>query len=83
MRERATEEALRTLVPAGQWNRKGTPEWAGIEDCLAREPKESFPPLRTAMQQYPTIVYHTTAWRMTWVFVDGAGIVRGYYLCAQ
>jgi len=83
VREGANEADLAKVVPGGDWNRKGTPEWAGIEAFLAREPSGSFKPLREAMQRYPTIVYHTTAWRMTWVFVDKSGVVRGYYLCAQ
>jgi hypothetical protein len=83
VREGASEAQLAKVVSAGSTYRKGTPDWTSLEAFLAREPKESFRPLREAMRAYPTIVFHTTAWRMTWVFVDASGVVRGYCLCAQ
>jgi hypothetical protein len=83
VQERAHETALYQVVTGSTTYRKGTPDWASLEAFLAREPEKSFRPLREAMGHYPTIVYHTTAWRMTWVFVDESGEVRGYFLCAQ
>ena len=84
VRDHAGEEELaKVMGPGARTHRKGSPDWAGVEEFLAREPRNSFGPLRDAMRDYPTLVYHTTAWRMTWVWLDSSGVVRGYYLCAQ
>lgn len=62
---------------------RGTPAWDDLEAFLSRESPSDFKPLRDAVEKYPRILYHTTAWQMTWVFVDENGIIRGYYLTSQ
>lgn len=83
VQDHASEAELTKVLGGARYYRKGTSDWASLEAFLAREPADSLKPLRDAMRVHPTIAYHTTAWRMTWVFVDSAGVVRGYYLCAQ
>src|SRR5262245_43575352 len=62
---------------------KGEPSWADLEGFLAREPESNLKPLRKAMQKYSRIIYYTTAWRMTWVFLDENDRVQGFYIAAQ
>ena len=84
VKSQANEAELAKVMGEGvRTYRRGTAAWASLEAFFAREPPESLKPVREAMRIDPTIVYHTTAWRMTWVFVDASGIVRGYYQCAQ
>ena len=62
---------------------KGTPSWADLEAFLEREPSRELRPLRDGAAKYPSIMYYTTAWRMTWIFFDENDRSRGYYLTAQ
>lgn len=62
---------------------RGAPTWDRLESFLARESASDFRPLRRAVEKYPRILYYTTAWRMTWVFLDDNGVVQGYYVTAQ
>jgi len=34
-------------------------------------------------ERYPVVLFHTTAWTMTWLFFDRNGRLREYYLCEQ
>jgi len=62
---------------------RGTQSWDDLQSFLSREDPSDFRPLRDAVEKYPRILYHTTVWTMTWVFVDDKGVVRGYWLTAQ
>ena len=77
------EELIKSLGADVIIYERGAPNWAELEKFLAREPASKLVPLRDAVKKFPRIVYHTTAWRITWVFVDEQGVVRGYYLTTQ
>jgi hypothetical protein len=62
---------------------KGTPSWEALQTFLRREPASALRPLRENVTKYPTIIYYTTAWRMTWIFLDENGVIREYYLTVQ
>ena len=62
---------------------RGTANWSELEKFLAREPASNLSPLRRGVEKYPRILYYTTAWRMTWIFLDQNGVVRDYYVSAQ
>jgi hypothetical protein len=62
---------------------RGDPSWDALQTFLSREPQANFGPLREAVKKYPRILYHTTEWRMTWLFVDENGVVRDYMLSSQ
>ena len=62
---------------------RGFPSWNDLQRFLDREPAANFGPLREAAKKYPRILYYTTEWRMTWIFVDERGIARGYHLSSQ
>jgi hypothetical protein len=77
------EELIKVLGPGVKVYERGAANWAELEHFLDREPPSRLVPLRRAVKKFPRIVYHTTAWRITWVFVDEQGVLRGYYLAAQ
>jgi hypothetical protein len=84
VKENATEEkAIAALGDGVTIYARGTRSWEALQQFLAREPPSNYTRLREAVEKYPRILYYTTEWRMTWVFVDEQGIVRGYYLAAQ
>ena len=62
---------------------KGEASWSALQQFLGREPQSAFSELRQASEQYPRIMYYTTEWRMTWVFLDDRDVIRGYYLTSQ
>jgi hypothetical protein len=76
-------EVLRELGPGHTVYEKGTPSWEPLETFLRREPASDLRPLRENVLRYPTVVYYTTAWRMTWIFLDEKDVIRAYYLTAQ
>jgi hypothetical protein len=84
VRNGATQEQVVTqLGPGVTVYERGTPSWDDLQKFLAREPPSDLTPLRQAVQKYPRILYYTTEWRMTWLFLDERGVVREYYLTAQ
>jgi hypothetical protein len=38
---------------------------------------------RQRAEQYPGVLFHTTALTMTWLFFDADGRLQDYYLCEQ
>ena len=84
VREGARQEVvIEPLGPEPTVYERGTPTWSNLERFLAREPATAFRPLRSAVEKHPRILYYTTAWRMTWIFLDENGVVQGYSLTAQ
>jgi hypothetical protein len=84
VREKAAEaELVRRLNLHFEVYERGTPNWESLQSFLARESPSTLRPLREAVQKYPRILYHTTMWQMTWVFIDEKGVVRDYYLTSQ
>lgn len=59
------------------------PSWTSLQDFLGREPASTLGPLRDAVGKYPTIMFHTTMWQMTWIFFDEKGVAREYYTTSQ
>ena len=47
------------------------------------EKQIAIPRVHQLAQRYPGVLFHTTAWTMTWLFFDGEGRLQEYYLCEQ
>lgn len=62
---------------------KETPSWDQLQSFLQHEPAKDLIPLRENVTKYPKVMYYTTEWRMTWIFLDDKDVIRGYYLSAQ
>ena len=77
------EDVAKQLGEGMKVYERGTPSWAALQRFLASEPATIHQPLREAVEKYPRILYYTTEWRMTWLFLDEQGVVREYYLSAQ
>jgi len=43
----------------------------------------SSPKVHQLAERYPGVLFHTTAWTMTWLFFDSDGRLQEYYLCEQ
>ena len=82
-KEASRSEATGVLGPGFTVYEKGTPSWDALQSFLQREPPSNLRPLRENLEKYPTIMYYTTAWRMTWIFIDEKDVVRSFYLTAQ
>lgn len=81
VRDQISEQELASRLPLQfAVYQRGTQSWEHLQAFIDREPREK---LRDAMNKYPRILYHTTEWQMTWVFVDEKGIVRDFYLTSQ
>jgi len=39
--------------------------------------------LRENVTKYPRVMYYTTEWRMTWIFLDEKDVIGTYYLTSQ
>jgi hypothetical protein len=82
-RDATESDVARLLGPGYTKYQKGTPNWEALQTFLQREPSSALRPLRENMTKYPTVIYYTTAWRMTWIFLDDKGVIRTYYLTVQ
>jgi hypothetical protein len=47
------------------------------------EQRISIPKVRQLAERYPKVLFHTTAYTMTWLFFDSEGRLQEYYLCEQ
>lgn len=76
-------EVAQELGPGYTMYEKETPSWEALESFLKREPANDLLPLRENAVKYPRVMYYTTEWRMTWIFLDDKDVIRTYYLTAQ
>jgi hypothetical protein len=77
------DDVARELGSGYVLSEKGTPSWDSLQAFLDREPASTLKPLRASIPKYPKVMYYTTAWRMTWIFLDDRNVIREYYLTAQ
>jgi hypothetical protein len=82
-RSAARAEVARELGSGFTMYEKDTPSWDDLQSFLNREPASDLKPLRANVTKYPKVMYYTTAWRMTWIFLDDKDVIREYYLTAQ
>jgi hypothetical protein len=77
------EEVVATLGAGAMVYSPRDPTWAALQGFLAREPRAEYQPVREAVQQNRPIVYHTTMWTQTWVFLDDRNRAAGYWFNTQ
>jgi hypothetical protein len=71
------EDVVRTLgLPFEDYSIDSTNRWV-------LQQRVSIPRVRQAAERYPGVLFHTTAWTMTWLFFDAEGRLQDYYLCEQ
>ena len=71
------------LRGAYTWYAPGTDAWAGLVDSLRRGGTDYMPPVRTAVQQKRKIMFHTTMWQQTWIFLDDEERIESYWITSQ
>ena len=63
---------------------RGREHWTTIESGnVFQKDLEARNRFRAAAAKYPRVLYHTTAFVMTWVFLDEKDIAREFYLLSQ
>ena len=62
---------------------KGTPSWSTVETFTYRRDPELAKRFAAATTKYPKVMYYTTTWVMTWVFLDDKDQVREFYRASQ
>lgn len=82
-RDATRAEVAHELGPGYTMYEKDTPSWDDLKKFLEREPATDLRPLRENVLKYPRVMYYTTEWRMTWIFLDDKDVIRTYYLTAQ
>ena len=84
VRDQVTDQQLPSRIPLHfEVHQRGTQSWQDLQLFLDREPPDQYRKLRDAVKKYPRILYHTTEWQMTWVFIDEKGVIRDFYLTSQ
>ncbi len=89
LRDLTTRGATRTDVARELGNSyilydKEDPErWKALEKYWEGDRKDDLRVLREKAERYPRVMYYTTAWTTTWVFLDKDDIARDYYQGTQ
>ena len=84
VRVRATRaEAAATLGSGYTWYAPGTAEWRGLEQFLAREDSRVYAPVAKAVGDKRPVMYYTTIWQQTWLFLDESERVQSYWTNTQ
>jgi hypothetical protein len=84
VQQRATEARIvRELGKPFAIHRKGQPSWTDLTDFLDRASPAAWRDVRQKAAAYPTvIVYSDDVW-ITWIFLDGLGVMGTYSLSSQ
>lgn len=84
VKTRATRE--QTIQALGtsfvDYSVRSTNRW-GLEAWLQREPTNKWVEIREKVERYPNVLFYSTPWIMTWVFLDEHDKVADYALTAQ
>ena len=87
LREAAVEPLLRTHAKRDEVITALGVEFedysVGSTNRWVLERRVSIPRVRQAADRYPVVLFHTTAWTMTWLFFDAEERLQDYYLCEQ
>jgi hypothetical protein len=84
VQQRASQTQVeRSLRGSYEIDIPGTQEWAGLQKFLEGVGPDHYEPVREAVRQNQTIIYHTTMWQQTWMFLDKFGRIESYWITAQ
>jgi hypothetical protein len=76
--------ATRAIVEKGlgkdyRFYEKGTPSWRAFESPTNENPKE----VDEAGKKYSKLMFYTTMWQRTWIFLDDQNVMRAYFTGSQ
>ena len=84
VRRKATRGQLAAALGSGySWSAPGTPEWQALQDFLGREDARVYAPVVQAMRDKRYIMYYTTMWQQTWLFLDEGERLESYWTNTQ
>ena len=66
----------RALGDRYRWAEKGTPDWHANDSTTPER-------VRQAAERYSKLMFYTTVWQRTWIFLDERGVVREYFIASQ
>jgi hypothetical protein len=75
------EEIGASLVGKYTWYAPDTKEWEGLLQFL--DGPEGYAPVREAVKRKQKIMYHTTMWQQTWIFLNDSEHFESYWLNSQ
>jgi hypothetical protein len=76
--ERATRTRVEDVLGKEYtWYERGTPSWDALRN--GDDPED----VRKAIQIYPKLMFYTTMWQRTWIFLDDDDIVQAYFFGSQ
>jgi hypothetical protein len=82
--QRATRaEAATALGARYTWYAPGTAAWQGLEESLTREDARVYAPVLKAVRSKRYVMYYTTMWQQTWLFLDEGERVESYWTNTQ
>ena len=61
------------------WYEKGTASWSSFESPTNEDPEE----VVVAGKKYSKLMFYTTMYQRTWIFLDENDIVRAYFVGSQ
>jgi hypothetical protein len=65
------------------YEKKDAEGWKSVERYWRAKPGDSLREMQGKVNRYPKVMYYTTAWTTTWVFLDEHDIARDYYQGSQ
>ena len=78
--EHATRTRVEEVLGKGyKWYEKGTSSWRAYESALSSEPER----VRDAAEKHPRLMYYTTMWQRTWIFLDDHDVMQVYFTSTQ
>ena len=84
VRQRASRAELVAALGSGYtWYAPGTPEWPALLDFLAREDARVYAPVVAAVKAKRNVMYYTTMWQQTWLFLDDSERIESYWTNSQ
>ena len=63
--------------------KKDAEAWKSVERYWSGKPSDSLREMQAKAARYPKVMYYTTAWTTTWVFLDERDVARDYYQGSQ
>jgi hypothetical protein len=76
-------DVAKALPGAYTWYAPGTNAWEGLLDSVRRGGPDYMPPVQVAVRNTRKIMFHTTMWQQTWIFLDDAERIESYWITAQ
>ena len=75
--ERATRDRIELVLGKGyRWYEKGMPSWNANDSNRPDSVNE-------AAKRYSKLMFYTTMWQRTWIFLDDDAVMRAYFTGSQ